>query len=301
MAEGAKKRGIRLIINLAVLAALLIVFFAASFTTIPEGYMGLKYELGRIVSADLTAGLQFKLPFFQDIVTVDMREQVFELETTAYTKDSQTVESIQLKLNYRLDPAELLSIARDVGISNVESSLIFPQINTILKNELGGFRAEDLIQNRDALQENVESRMRDTMADYGVTVKSLSIVNIDFDDTFEEAVRAKVVAEQAALTAQNKTVEVEEESRQKVIQAQAEADSTKLKADADAYAIEAIQKKLENSPSYIEYLKITRWDGKLPQIMGDGVSPFVVLDSETDTGSNGGTKTAQGVLPSDAE
>ena len=64
MAEGAKKRGIRLIIILAVLAALLIVFFAASFTTIPEGYMGLKYELGRIVSADLTAGLQFKLPFF---------------------------------------------------------------------------------------------------------------------------------------------------------------------------------------------------------------------------------------------
>ena len=272
-----KKTAVLTVLALIVIAA--VALAVTSFMTIPEGYMGLKYELGRIVSADLTAGLHFQLPFFQQIETVDVREQVFELDTTAYTKDSQTVESISLKLNYRLDQAKLLEIAKSVGIHNVETSLIYPQINTILKNAIGNYHAEDLIQNRQGLQEAVEVSMSEAMEEYGVVVTSLSLVNIDFDDTFEDAVRAKVVAEQAALTAQNKTVEVEEESRQKVIQAEADAQSIRLTADAEAYSISVIQQQLASDPSYIDYLRIMQWNGELPQVMGgDGVSPFVVLD-----------------------
>ena len=78
---------------------------------------------------------------------------------------------------------------------------------------------------------------------------------------------------------ENKTKEKEEEAKQIVIAAQAEADSKKLEADANAYAIQKVQEQLENSPNYIEYLKITNWNGELPQIIGDGVNPFVSLES----------------------
>ncbi len=80
---------------------------------------------------------------------------------------------------------------------------------------------------------------------------------------------------------QNKTAEREEEAKQQVIAAQAEADSQKIKADAEAYAIEAVQKQLAESPNYIEYLKITQWDGVLPQAIGTEVNPFIPLETQT--------------------
>ena len=105
----------------------------------------------------------------------------------------------------------------------------------------------------------------------------MSIVNIDFDDSFEEAVRAKVVAEQEALKAQNKTKEKEEQAKQTVIEAQAQADSNRLIADSEAYAIEKIQEALEKNPQYIELEKIKKWDGKLPQAMGNEINPFISM------------------------
>ena len=84
----------------------------------------------------------------------------------------------------------------------------------------------------------------------------------------------------------DRTKEKEEEAKQVVIAAQAKADSTKLEADAQAYAIQAVQKQLETSPNYIDYMKINNWNGQLPQIIGDGVNPFVNLDSSANsTGS----------------
>lgn len=293
------KKAVTGIVVAVLVVLVLVVLGTTAFTTIPEGSMGVKYQLGKIVSADLDAGLQFKIPFVQDIQIVDMREQVIELDTTAYTKDTQTVESISLKLNYRLNQAELLSIAQSVGINNVEDKLIYPQVNTILKNAIGGFRAEDLIQNRQALQENVEKEMAAAMQDYGVIVTSLSLVNIDFDDTFEAAVRAKVVAEQDALRAKNKTLEVEEQSKQKVLLAQAEADSKRLIADSEAYSIKVIQEQLSSSPNYIEYEKIQQWNGVLPQVMGNEVNPFVVLGESA--GSAGTTQTQTQTQTPDAQ
>ena len=61
------------------------------------------------------------------------------------------------------------------------------------------------------------------------------------------------------------------------------ADCTKLEADAQAYAIQAVQKQLETSPNYIDYMKINNWNGQLPQIIGDGVNPFVNLDSSANS------------------
>ena len=278
---GEKKLSFKAIAGIVAACLLILVLVVVgfqSFTTIPEGYVGMKYQLGKIVSVDLEAGLQFKVPFIQDVVLVDMREQVFELTTNAYTKDSQTVESVEVKVNYRLNRAELLSLAQNIGVNNVSDKLIFPQVNTILKNAIGNYRAEDLIQNRQDLQESVETTMREDLSSYGVEVMAVSLVNIDFDDVFEEAVRAKIVAEQDALRAQNKTKEVEEQAKQAVIDAQAEADSKRLIADAEAYSIPVIQEQIANSPHYLELEKIKQWDGKLPQVSGNTVNPFVSLD-----------------------
>ena len=274
--EPLKKAGRTAVILLIALAVIGVGF--SSVTIIHEGYIGVKYQFGKIVDDSLSAGLNFKIPFVQSIREVDVREQMYEMNTNAYTMDTQTVENIQSKLNYLYDQAELSNLIRNIGIGNVESKLLIPQIQSIMKNEIGQYKAEDLVQNRTAVQESIEEKLRESLAQSGIVVVSFAIENLDFEDGFEEAIRAKVVAEQEALKMQNKTKEKEELARQTVIEAEAEAESQKIKADAEAYAIEAIQAQLRQSPEYIELQRVQKWDGKFPQVMGENVNPFVALD-----------------------
>lgn len=273
-----RKLGRRLLLILVVMV--LAVVGWSSFTIIEEGYIGVKYQFGKIVDDSLSAGLNFKLPFVQTIRQVDVREQMYQMDANAYTKDTQTVEGIQTKLNYVYDRGELSNIIRNIGISNVESKLLIPQMQSIVKNEIGQYKAEDLVQSRTVVQESIEEKLRESLSQSGIIVVSFAIENLDFEDGFEEAIRAKVVAEQEALKMQNRTKEKEELARQTVIEAQAEAESQRIRADAEAYAIQAIQEQLQQSPEYIELQRVQKWDGKYPQVMGNNVNPFVTIGGE---------------------
>lgn len=270
--------------GIAAIAAILVA--AASMTTVQEGEIGVKYRFGTIVEDDLGAGLHFCAPFIEDIKRVDIREQIYEMNTTAYTKDTQTVEGLQVKLNYRYDQSELSDLIRNVGIGNVESKLVVPQLNSALKNAIGNYKAEDLVQNRSSVQESVEEELRENLSEVGVVVTAFNIENIDFEDSFEEVIRQKVAAEQEALRVQNETVAKEEEAKQKVIAAEAEAESQRIEAEAEAYAIDLIQQQLNASPEYIRLQMVEKWDGHWPEVMGNEVNPFVMMEGEEETAPN---------------
>ena len=264
--------------GIAAIAAILVA--AVSMTTVQEGEIGVKYRFGTIVEDNLGAGLHFCAPFIEDIKRVDIREQIYEMNTTAYTKDTQTVEGLQVKLNYRYDQSELSGLIRNVGIGTVESKLVVPQLNSALKNAIGNYKAEELVQNRSSVQESVEEELREKLSEVGVVVTAFNIENIDFEDSFEEVIRQKVAAEQEALRVQNETVAKEEEAKQKVIAAEAEAESQRIEAEAEAYAIDLIQQQLNASPEYIRLQMVEKWDGHWPEVMGNEVNPCVMMDDE---------------------
>lgn len=270
-------------ITAGVIVLVLVVVIFNCFTVVNEGFIGVRYQFGKIVASDLTAGLNFHIPFIEEIVEVDTREQIYSVTTDAYTSDTQTVQSLALKLNYCYDGTKLPEIIRSIGISNVETKLLVPNVAKIAKNEIGRVKAEELVQTRSEVQNSIYDELKATLEPSGIIVTAFAIENLEFDDAFEQSIQAKVIAAQDALKMQNKTAEREEEAKQKVIAAQAEADSQKIKADAEAYAIKAVQEQLDKSPNYIEYLKINNWNGVLPQAIGTEVNPFIALDGDFTT------------------
>lgn len=278
--DGEKKPNVTKIVLIAVIVVALLVLVFNCFSVVDEGYIGVKYQFGKIVDSNLSAGLNFHIPFVEEIRPVDIREQIYSVQTDAYTSDTQTVDNLSLKLNYCYDPTQLSEIIRSTGIDNVETKLLVPNVAKISKNEIGKVKAEDLVQSRSEVQDAIYGVLKETLAPSGIVVTAFAIENLDFDDAFEQSIQAKVIAAQDALKMQNKTVEREEEARQKVIAAQAEADSQKIKAEAEAYAIEVVQEQLAKSPNYIDYLKINNWNGELPQAIGNEINPFIVLDED---------------------
>ena len=45
-----------------------------------------------------------------------------------------------------------------------------------------------------------------------------------------------------------------------------------LQTEGEAQAITIIDQQLRNNPTYLEWLKSTKWDGKLPLVTGGGGS-----------------------------
>ncbi len=278
--QGKSTKGTGKVVAAVIIIFLVLMVVFNCFSIVNEGFIGVKYRFGQIVDDGLTAGLNFKIPFIENIEQIDIREQVYAVSTDAYTSDTQTVQELNLKLNYSYDKTQLSDLIREVGISNVESKLLVQNVAKITKNEIGKVKAEELVQSRADVQQKIENELTPLLAEKGIIVQSFAIENLSFDDAFEQSIQNKVIAAQDALKMENKTKEKEEEAKQIVIAAQAEADSQKLAADAQAYAIQVVQEQLKSSPDYIDYLKITNWNGVLPQVMSDGINPFLVLDSE---------------------
>lgn len=277
---------------LGVITVVVLIILFNCFSVVNEGYIGVKYQFGKIVSSDLSAGLNCHIPFIEEIEQVDIREQIYSVQTDAYTSDTQTVDNLGLKLNYYYDGTKLPEIIRSIGISNVETKLLVPNVAKISKDEIGKVKAEDLVQNRSDVQNAIYESLKKTLEPQGIIVTAFAIENLAFEDAFEQSIQAKVIAAQDALKMQNKTAEKEEEAKQKVIAAQADADSQKIKADAEAYAIQAVQEQLAKSPNYIDYLKVNNWDGVLPQAIGTEVNPFIALGGGASSGSSNSTVTS---------
>lgn len=288
---------------IAIIIFLLIVVLFNSFSIVNEGYIGVKYRFGAITRADMTAGLNMHIPFIEEIVQVDTREQVYAVTTDAYTSDTQSVQSLQLKLNYCYDSAKLSNIIRNIGIANVETKLLVPNVQKVAKDSIGKVKAEQLVQSRADVTAEIQNSLTEILSEYGIVVTAFAIENLNFDTAFEESIQAKVIAEQDALKMEYKTKAIAEEGKQTVIAAQAEADSKKIAAEAEAEAIRLIQEELANSPNYTEYLKVERWNGVLPQVVSDGVNPFVALGSSSGTASGGtaARNTAPTTVPEAAE
>ena len=150
-----------------------------------------------------------------------------------------------------------------------------PNLTSVLKNEVGKYKAEELIANRSQLEMNIEQNLSEKLTGYGVIISRVSIQDIEFEAAFEQVVEQKVAAEQKAMAVQNETIQKQEEAKQKVIAAQAEADAILVKAQAEADANRLLNESLTGE--LLNYYKIQAWNGEFPQVMGNTVNPFVMM------------------------
>jgi len=274
------------LILIGIVTALVLIVVFNCFTIVSEGHIGVKYRLEKIISDDLTPGLNFKIPFIERIEEVEIRNLVYPWEGDAYTRDTQTVNELKLKVTYRYAQDQMTYLIRTIGVVNVETRILLPSVQKIAKDAIGRVNAEDLVRERSRVQNEIQEELARELEKDGIIVTAFAIENLAFTAEFASAVQAKVIAEQDVERMRHKTEERRVEAEQVRITAQAQADRIKTEAEAEAEAIKMIQEQIAQNYEYIEYLKIIEWDGILPQVIGEGVNPFVVLDGTGRAGTN---------------
>ena len=242
-----------------VLAALVLAVFvlANSFTIINAGHTGVVVTLGKVNEGVLQEGFHFKAPFVQKVVKIDNRIVKLEVDTEAFSKDLQTVETT-LAINYRVDTSKSYSIYKNIG-SNYESVLVVPAVNEVLKAITALYTAEESVTNRSLISDGLIEGLNEKLNNIGLFVTDVNIINFDFSEAFITAIEEKQVAQQKLLKA-------ETEKQTAITNAEAEAETIRIRAEAEAEANNKIKESLSDEILRSKFYE--KWDGKLPQAMG---------------------------------
>jgi regulator of protease activity HflC (stomatin/prohibitin superfamily) len=265
--------------------------YIQGFATVPSGYRGVLLTWGKVENKILPEGLNFIIPFMQNIELMNVQVQKAESTESTATFDLQEV-STTVAVNFRLRFDKVNEIYRELRQDYVDR-VIKPNIEESLKAATSQYRAEDLIKRRPEVKATLDAILAERLAVFNIDLVAVSLTDFQFSSSFAAAIEAKVTAEQRALEAQNQLEQIRYEAQQQIIQAEAEknatiarsqgeAEAVIISASARSQAIELITSSM--TPEYAQYLWLEQWDGKLPYVLGEGQSVILDVNALLDQG-----------------
>lgn len=229
---------------------------------VKTGNRGIRVTFGHVDPQPLTEGLYFINPFTTHLAQMNIQTLKWDTATEAYTKDVQK-STIHYTINYSLDPSYAAEMYRTVGED--WPNVLLPQVlNEEIKRQIGQVEAVGLVAQRDAVAREIERLVTVNLAAKHILVSGFRLTNLDYTKEFEDAVEAKVVAQQKAIEEQNRTVQIQQQANQVVITAKANAESMTIRANA-----------LSQNPKLVEWEAVQKWNGILPTYMLGGATPFI--------------------------
>ena len=285
--EMEMKKKIKRIIIASTVGLFAFITACASMTTVKTGNTGVQVYLGSVQERTLDAGFHFKAPFICNVVKVNNKVQKIEVVADSTSKDLQAVNST-LAINYHLAAERSAGMYKTVGLS-YEDTLLQPAIQEAAKSVMAAYRAEELIQNRAVVSNAVMDEISRKVDGYGIIIDEFNIVNFDFSKSFNDAIEAKLVAEQnkikAATENEQRVAAAQADAAEAKARAEGEAESARIKAEGEAAAIKTkadaeaeANKKINASitKELIDYNRIENWDGKLPNVMSGSEGNVIV-------------------------
>lgn len=257
------------VVAYSVIGLFIIITVFSSFTTVKSGEVGLKVRFGKIQNVQIDEGFNFKVPYIEKIVKVNIKVQKSEVDTSAASKDLQDI-STKIAVNYRVDGTKASSLYKTIG-NDYDEKVLEPAIQESIKAVISKYTAEEVITKRSEVSILCMEVLQEKVEKYGLIVDNFNIINFSFSAEYSKAIEDKQVAEQQVLKAQQELEKTKIEAQQKVAEAQAEAEALRVQKQ------EITKELLELRKIEAQLKAIEKWNGQLPTYnLGDSV-PFIDL------------------------
>src|SRR5688500_17393987 len=299
--SGGSRSLVKIVVPIIIGIIIIAVIAISSVRIVDAGNRGVLVQFGNVdTDVSLDEGLHFVVPFRDNVVQMEVRTQKVVENAASASKDLQDV-STQVALNYHLNPDRAQIVYQQLGF-DYGNRVIAPAIQESVKQVTARFNAEELITKRETVKNQIEEQIKARLAAYNVLVDTISITEFQFSEQFRRADEAKDEAQQRALQEQNDLRRIEIEAQQNeaaavgeqkanIARAESVRQSNVLQAEGESHAINIIDEQLRSSPTYLEWLKTQRWDGKLPLVTGGGggtggTTPFIQIPTGGTAGAN---------------
>lgn len=245
------------------MVAAIIGLVLSSIAIVSPGHVGVQVVVGQVNMEPLTEGIHIINPL-SNVKELEVRV-VKEIvpNASAGTKDLQQVHT-DLVVNYRLAGEKAAYIFKNFGF-DVADKVLNPAIQEAFKAVTAKYNSEELITKREEVSVAVLSHLKEKVAQYDITITSVSLQNFAFSVEYQKAIEQKVISTQQKLKAEQDLARIEVEARQAIAVAEGKA---------KAIQIETTAINSQGGNNYIELKRIEKWDGKYPTTMA-GNSPLL--------------------------
>lgn len=251
---------------IGIIVVIALILLLDPFVQVSAGERAVVTHFGA-VSGELGPGLHFITPITTSAHIVNVQTQKEQTKASAASSDLQSV-TADIAVNYNVDPNKVTDLYTRIGDS-YQSTIIDPAIQEVVKSVTANYSAEELITKRAQVTTDMETALATKLQANDIIVTTVNVVDFNFSDSFNQAVEAKVTAQQNALAAQNKLQQVQFEAQQTVATAQAQAQAIQIQAQAINSA---------GGADYVALQAINKWDGHYPSTYLGSASALPIIN-----------------------
>ncbi|MCB0210474.1 MAG: slipin family protein [Anaerolineae bacterium] len=197
---------------IGLLGVILLFLVFSSIRVVQEYERGVIFRLGRFVGAK-GPGIFFIVPFIDRMMKVDLRTVTLDVPS----QEAITLDNVTLKVNavvyFRvMDPGKAIIQVEDYRRATWQIA------QTTLRNVIGQSELDDLLANREKVNEEIRQIIDDQTEPWGIKVSIVEVKDVELPQAMQRA-----MARQA---------EAEREKRAKIIHASGEFEASKQLAEA---------------------------------------------------------------------
>jgi regulator of protease activity HflC (stomatin/prohibitin superfamily) len=235
------------LVLLVIVVFTMLASLARSARVVSQYEKGLVLRLGRY-RATVDSGLIFLVPMIENLIKVDMRERVINVEPQkVITKDNVSV-TVDAVIYYRIsDPVKATFEVQNFGYAATTLA------QTNLRNLIGDKSLDETLTARDTINANLRNVLDEATNTWGVKVTRVEVQKIDPPADITEAMSRQMKAErdkranilEAEGVKQSQILQAEGVRQSEILKAEGDAQARILRANADAKAIELVSNAAE--------------------------------------------------------
>jgi len=213
-----------ILVIVGTLALLMIITIALGVRIVPQGQKYVVQRLGKYNNT-MDPGLNFLIPFVDSVAhKVTTKEIVLDIPSQeVITRDNVVIIANAVAFMTIIDPEKAV-----YGVVNYVSA-IQNLIQTTLRSIIGEMSLDDALSSREMIKTKLKESISDEIADWGLTVKTVEIQDINPSSTMQNAMEEQASAERRRRAA---VTEAEGLKQAKILEAEGELEASRKNAEA---------------------------------------------------------------------
>ncbi len=258
---------------------LALITIAKAVKQVPQGYKWVVQRLGKYHTT-LKPGLNFVIPFIDDIAyKVTTKDIVLDIPSQeVITKDNAVIVANAVAYINIVSPEKAV-----YGVENYRVA-IQTLVQTTLRSIVGEMDLDDALSSRDLIKSKLKNLISDDIADWGITLKTVEIQDINPSGTMQQAMEEQAAAERARRAT---VTRAEGEKEAQILEADGRLEASRRDAEAQVVLAQASQKAISMVSEAISgeempvvYLLGEKYIGALQELSQSNNSKSIVLPAD---------------------
>ena len=225
------------LIPVVVLLILVLVTIAKGVRLVPQGSKWVVQRLGKYHST-LSPGLNILIPYIDDVAyKVTTKDIVLDIPSQeVITRDNAVIIANAVAYINIVSPEKAVYGVEDYGIA------IQTLVQTSLRSIIGEMDLDDALSSRDQIKAKLKNMISDDISDWGITLKTVEIQDINPSQTMQQAMEEQAAAERQRRAT---VTRADGEKAAAILEADGRLEASRRDAEAQVVLAEASQRAIK--------------------------------------------------------